>query len=302
MTTPPIPARERQHRDRLAGLAQYARMQLGLSIREAARLAEVSRATWTALEAGTRKTADHNHAGIERALRWNPGHIAGILTDPGELTRWHRLAQYVIARRVALGYRTRLELAAATNISIRILGDIETARRNRFAATTIARLENTLGWAPGSADRIVAGNEPELAHPPTYPGGTVPTEPTTRQQLADELAKIPAGTSAVLIFGNGTALIGAYTGDMQIRDAAPDAPAHGIKPTLMIPACWCHPDPVPSCPRHNPTVPAELISRATLAAFNAVGERAHDTDWSRGMVADVVQAVLTELTRPAGTR
>ncbi|WP_433731165.1 hypothetical protein ACQP2Y_21985 [Actinoplanes sp. CA-051413] len=76
---------------------------------------------------------------------------------------WTRLGTYVTARRDELGYRTRQQLADASNISTRILGDIETGRRDgRFDRTTIARLERTLKWATGSAQQIADGGEPTL--------------------------------------------------------------------------------------------------------------------------------------------
>jgi hypothetical protein len=75
---------------------------------------------------------------------------------------WARLGEYVVARRIALGYQTRVPFADASGISTRILGDIETGRRGRFDRKTIAALENTLGWATGSAVRIVEGGEPTL--------------------------------------------------------------------------------------------------------------------------------------------
>ena len=39
----------------------------------------MARGTWTALEDGTRRTAENKHAGIERALGWAPGSIRSIL-------------------------------------------------------------------------------------------------------------------------------------------------------------------------------------------------------------------------------
>jgi hypothetical protein len=75
---------------------------------------------------------------------------------------WARLGEYVVARRVQLGYKKRPAFSDASGISTRILGDIETGRRGNFDPTTIAALENTLGWATGSANRIAHGGEPTV--------------------------------------------------------------------------------------------------------------------------------------------
>jgi transcriptional regulator with XRE-family HTH domain len=74
---------------------------------------------------------------------------------------WRRLADYVVARRVELGMRERRALAAATGVTDRTLGKLENG--HRVSASTLAVIENELGWAPGSCRRILAGSEPSLA-------------------------------------------------------------------------------------------------------------------------------------------
>ena|ERR1700722_16853592 len=73
---------------------------------------------------------------------------------------WQRLADYVIAGRVALGMRDRRALAAATGVTERTLGKLENGQR--VSASTVAAIENRLGWAPGTARRILAGGDPDL--------------------------------------------------------------------------------------------------------------------------------------------
>lgn len=75
---------------------------------------------------------------------------------PGE--DWRRLADYVVAGRVALGLRDRRALAAATGITERTLGKLENG--HRVSASTLGAIENQLGWAPGSCRRILACGEP----------------------------------------------------------------------------------------------------------------------------------------------
>ena len=60
-----------------------------------------------------------------------------------------RLGRHVVSRRVALGYRTRTELANSLMFTVRTLADIENGVR-RASPGTYAMLENKLAWAPGS--------------------------------------------------------------------------------------------------------------------------------------------------------
>jgi hypothetical protein len=73
---------------------------------------------------------------------------------------WLRLADYVVARRVELGMRDRRALAEATGVTERTLGKLENGQR--VSPSTLAMVENRLGWAPGSHRRILAGGEPQM--------------------------------------------------------------------------------------------------------------------------------------------
>jgi hypothetical protein len=65
-----------------------------------------------------------------------------------------------VSRRVALGYRTRTDLANGLKFTVRTLADIENGVR-KAGPGTYAMLENKLAWAPGSIDTILAGGEPK---------------------------------------------------------------------------------------------------------------------------------------------
>jgi len=93
---------------------------------------------------------------------------------------WRRLADYVVAGRVALGMRDRRSLAIATGVTERTLGKLENGQR--VSASTLAAIENVLHWAPGSCRRILAGGEPAPASP--APGAGEDADPTLRY-LAD---------------------------------------------------------------------------------------------------------------------
>ncbi len=71
-----------------------------------------------------------------------------------------RLGHHIVSRRVALGYRTRTDLADSLQFTVRTLADIEHGVR-KASPGTYAMLENRLGWAPGSIDTILAGGEPK---------------------------------------------------------------------------------------------------------------------------------------------
>ncbi|MBN1174217.1 MAG: helix-turn-helix transcriptional regulator [Micromonosporaceae bacterium] len=60
------------------------RLELGLSVRAAAHMAELNRATWSSAERGARALRQHNQANIERALGWTPGQAARILSGAPE--------------------------------------------------------------------------------------------------------------------------------------------------------------------------------------------------------------------------
>jgi hypothetical protein len=84
-----------------------------------------------------------------------------------------RLGQYIVSRRVALGYRNRTDLASSLQFTVRTLADIEHGVR-KASPGTYAMLENKLAWAPGSIDTILAGGEPhetvtELRRPASAP-------------------------------------------------------------------------------------------------------------------------------------
>lgn len=68
---------------------------------------------------------------------------------------WQALANAVISRRVELGHTTRGTFVDASGISARILGDLETARRDSYNPATLARLEQALQWPAGRVDEIL---------------------------------------------------------------------------------------------------------------------------------------------------
>jgi hypothetical protein len=74
-----------------------------------------------------------------------------------------RVGHYVVNRRVALGYKHRIDFANDLPITDRTLADIENGVRE-VSVGTYAALENNLGWGPGSVEAIRAGHEPTELH------------------------------------------------------------------------------------------------------------------------------------------
>lgn len=74
-----------------------------------------------------------------------------------------RVGRYVVNRRVALGYKHRIDLANDLPITDRTLADIENGVREASPGT-YAVLENKLGWRPGSIEAVRAGEEPAEAN------------------------------------------------------------------------------------------------------------------------------------------
>lgn len=68
-------------RRRLGKWVEERRLELRISVREAARRAGVDRATWAGLEDGSRHTQDTKYAGIEDALQVPRGSILAKLRD-----------------------------------------------------------------------------------------------------------------------------------------------------------------------------------------------------------------------------
>lgn len=73
---------------------------------------------------------------------------------------WERVAAAVVADRVRRGYRSLAEFAKATGLSTSTVDSIEHARKDRYDPATLAAVENALGWAPGSVERVRKGLGP----------------------------------------------------------------------------------------------------------------------------------------------
>ena len=110
-----------------------------------------------------------------------------------------RLGHHVVSRRVALGYRTRTDLADSLQFTVRTLADIEHGVR-KASPGTYAMLENKLAWAPGSIDTIIAGGNPketlvELRRPGSVPPSHAAPDALSRASTEGLLSSCGAASS-----------------------------------------------------------------------------------------------------------
>jgi hypothetical protein len=98
-----------------------------------------------------------------------------------------KLAAYVIARRVEVGYRTRRALGAAMGVTERTLDKLENG--GKVGPSTLGALENALRWEPGSAERILAGGEPVVRGEQPPPRARQYNDPVL-QELWDLMADV----------------------------------------------------------------------------------------------------------------
>ncbi|QIK83020.1 helix-turn-helix transcriptional regulator [Sanguibacter sp. HDW7] len=78
---------------------------------------------------------------------------------------WARLGREVVHARARTGLDTSKALADKMGVSARIVGEIENGRRESYSTTTIAKLEQALGWVEGSVSAVLAGSAPTSVRP-----------------------------------------------------------------------------------------------------------------------------------------
>jgi transcriptional regulator with XRE-family HTH domain len=96
--------------------------------------------------------------------------MAGGEHDQGD---WGRLGDAIVTRRVRLGMPIQKQFVDHSQLSQRILSDLERGKRTSYEPSTLARLEQALNWAPGSVQAVLVGGDPQpLPDPP--PDDTLP--------------------------------------------------------------------------------------------------------------------------------
>jgi transcriptional regulator with XRE-family HTH domain len=80
---------------------------------------------------------------------------------------WGRLGDWIVTRRVQMGYPKQRQFVEHSGLSSRILSHLEQGNRTSYEQSTLARLEQALNWAPGSVRAVLAGGDPQpLPDPP----------------------------------------------------------------------------------------------------------------------------------------
>lgn len=124
-----------------------------------------------------------------RRFRWLDEALAGrqseVMADD-----WERLGEYVRRRRVDLGYKTQEQFAEAARISTRTLRELEGGRK--VAKRTVALVEATLRWMPGSAQSVLRQGEPTAE-------GERTTQAATRAADESNFQRILSASSAELV-------------------------------------------------------------------------------------------------------
>lgn len=85
--------------------------------------------------------------------------------------------------------------------------------------------------------------------------------PAPNHHLRHQLSELPPGLPAVLMLGTGLALVGSYTGNVELT-GVDDVPST-VMAQIMVAACSCptpDTDVDPKCSRHYPTPPAEMVA------------------------------------------
>ena len=82
-----------------------------------------------------------------------------------------RLGAAVRQARIDIGYTSRAAFAEASNVSVRVISDLESGTRSNFSAKVLSRVESALGWLSGTMDQIVAD------------AGFVPARPSSGDDL-----------------------------------------------------------------------------------------------------------------------
>lgn len=82
---------------------------------------------------------------------------------------WDRVGAAVREARVDMGYRSRDTFAEASDVSVRVIADLESGARSNFSAKILSRVESALGWQAGTIDQLVT--DPTFVLSPTSPRG-----------------------------------------------------------------------------------------------------------------------------------
>jgi hypothetical protein len=124
--------------------------------------------------------------GVDRnAAPWSFPQFSGRLAPVGTDQDWKRLATYVTKRREELTL-TQAGVEAAGGPSIASMRRIEDGEQTNYTSALLVKLERALQWGRGSADKILAGGEPDLLSNGAARLSAPPVSTQEAERLIDE--------------------------------------------------------------------------------------------------------------------
>ncbi|CPW66855.1 Uncharacterised protein [Mycobacteroides abscessus subsp. bolletii] len=99
-----------------------------------------------------------------------------------EAEGWQRLGAMVANARKDLGYTNRDDFAAAVNVSVRVLADLEAGTRNNFSSRSISNIEAGIGWPAGTIDQAITNADFEPPSPTDGGSGLLYRPPLFNRQ------------------------------------------------------------------------------------------------------------------------
>lgn len=121
-------------------------------------------------------------------------------TEKDEAEGWNRLGTMVTEARKHIGYSNREDFAAAINVSVRVLSDLEAGARTNFSERILSRVESGIGWPAGTVDQVITDSNFEppkptqggdlLYRPPTFDRQPVQVEVGTVERTIGLLTEI----------------------------------------------------------------------------------------------------------------
>lgn len=114
--------------------------------------------------------------------------------DVGMTTDWDRLARAIRERRRVLDM-TQQQLADAAGVTRTTIKNLEGARTPTRLPSSIAAVEQALGWTPGSARTVLAGGVPTIIIGPdgAYPPAQDPYQPLSERLPVSVLDALSTG-------------------------------------------------------------------------------------------------------------
>ncbi|MGW3298415.1 helix-turn-helix transcriptional regulator [Streptomyces rubiginosohelvolus] len=132
---------------------------------------------------------------------------------------WVRLGHAIEAARDAKGM-TQVALAEAADVSESTVQNLEAGKERKRQPPSVKKVEAALGWAPGSADAVLAGGEPtSLSAAPSSDASPVGDQTGLPLRIVQELSDGPLLDTRVLPLSGESRMVIVVKGT---TDASPE--------------------------------------------------------------------------------